>query len=535
MTKKIFLLVALNLILYSTFAQRPDTIWTNTIGGVGDECSGYTLADKPKMVFCSDGNLLVSGKDTSGFISPNYGSFDVFITKINPDNGDTIWTKNYGGEDWDFLTDIIATPDGGAIFCGYTYSVSNFGIHHDGSDTQDGFIAKIDNNGTLLWVKQYGGGDFLGNQGNDVLYKLVDLGSGNYIALGQTNSNNGDLTVDLTKFACGWILKIDSQGNKIFSKKIASPDHNEYNANVFKSGTLLSSKNDIILFGEIAYWQAAYKNWLVKIDTNGVEKWQKTNGCLSDNMACEIASLPNNEAVFTGLVYSQDGDVSPYVNTGLYSDIWIAKIDSSGNIIKQNVIGGMGADKTISIAVNSNGVYLGGMSNSHQFDLVIDSLGMDMFLAKLNSNLDTVWTFKFGGSGTSESISSIVLMPQSNHFFVAGNTNSNDRFIHDNHGGSDVWVAKFEDVSVGVESISSNSNFDLFPNPAQNRVDIVIPETSKNSSIAIYNSFGQMVFSCKSTDGKMSLNLESFPNGFYFVTLYAKEKSSTQKLIIHKD
>lgn len=524
-----------NLLIVTLFGQKPDTLWTKTIGGPGSECGGYSVADRPKMVYSTDGNLFITGVDTGSFVPNNNGAIDIFITKVNL-NGDTIWAKNYGGEDLDYITDIIPTADGGAMFCGYTYSLSNFGVHHDGSESQDGFIAKIDANGSLIWIKQYGGGDFLGSPGNDVLNKLIDLGNGNYFAVGQTTSNNGDLVVDLTKFACGWLLKIDAQGTKISSTKIASPDHDEWNGNIFKSGALLSDKKEIILFGEITYWQAAYKNWLVKIDTSGIVQWQKTNGCLSDNSACDIMPLNNNDAVFTSVVYSQDGDVTTpvYIN-GLSGDVWIAKIDSSGTIVKQKTIGGWGHDLPRALAVKGSDVFVGGMSNSHMFDPSLDSLGTDFFMFKLNNDFDTVWTMKFGGSGSSEQITSIVLNNNTNHFLVCGKTNSNDGYIQGNHGNTDVWIGEFVDFSMDVTSLSNNNSFSIYPNPANKTINIGAPQNFiNNTKLVVYNMLGEQVYENQLQEGRFSINVEQFPNGLYFVTLVSQNKSIMQKLVINR-
>jgi hypothetical protein len=91
-------------------AQAPDTLWTKKYGG-SDYENGYSVQQT------SDSSYVIVGR-TSSFGS---GLEDVYFIKTNA-NGDTLWTKTYGGIDYDAGRAVQQTTDGGYIIAGRTSS-----------------------------------------------------------------------------------------------------------------------------------------------------------------------------------------------------------------------------------------------------------------------------------------------------------------------------------------------------------------------------------------------------------------------------
>ena len=90
--KKISCLIALMLLcVLNIFAQAPDTLWSRSFGG--------SNKDVPfSIIETSDGGIAVAGitKSNNGDVFGHHGNQDVWIIKLNSE-GDTIWTKTYGG------------------------------------------------------------------------------------------------------------------------------------------------------------------------------------------------------------------------------------------------------------------------------------------------------------------------------------------------------------------------------------------------------------------------------------------------------
>jgi hypothetical protein len=83
-----------------------------------------------------------------GFISNTITGYDGYIVRLD-ENGDTLWTKNVGTSSWDFLNKIIVTPDSGFIAVGKSYGTATF--------DSDAWLVKLDKNGNTVWSKFYGG------------------------------------------------------------------------------------------------------------------------------------------------------------------------------------------------------------------------------------------------------------------------------------------------------------------------------------------------------------------------------------------
>ncbi|MBA3665454.1 MAG: T9SS type A sorting domain-containing protein [Bacteroidetes bacterium] len=112
-------------------------IWQKTFGGL-DWDFGYDL------VQATDGNIVICGT-TSSFGS---GNMDGFMCKFDL-SGTLIWQKFFGGAEDDELKSIIKTNDGKLATVGYTKS--------KGDLNGDCSFYKIDLNGDTLFTKSFGG------------------------------------------------------------------------------------------------------------------------------------------------------------------------------------------------------------------------------------------------------------------------------------------------------------------------------------------------------------------------------------------
>ncbi|MEO0019967.1 MAG: T9SS type A sorting domain-containing protein [candidate division WOR-3 bacterium] len=115
-----------------------DTIWTRTYGGEEADV-GYSVQQT------TDGGYIIAG----GTRSFGAGGVDVYLVKTDS-FGDTIWTRTYGGEEDDDARSVQQTTDGGYIVAGWTYSFST-------GDSADVYLIKTDANGDTIWTRTYGG------------------------------------------------------------------------------------------------------------------------------------------------------------------------------------------------------------------------------------------------------------------------------------------------------------------------------------------------------------------------------------------
>lgn len=98
-----------------------------------------------------------------------------------------------------------------------------------------------------------------------------------------------------------------------------------------------------------------------------------------------------------------------------------------------------------------------------------------------------------------------------------------------------VWI---DNPSVGISSLSHETNINLSPNPAKEFVDLTFYQQDEtNGNITVLNSLGQKLIHMTGKEfipGKnmVRLNTGSLPSGIYFVRIETPEFSRAQKLVI---
>jgi len=173
--------------------ENGNYLWNKTIGGVNSDES-YSVQQT------TDEGYIISGwTESSG-----NGNKDVYLVKTD-DNGDSLWTKTFGGTGNDEGKSVQQTNDGGYIITGSTQSFGNGGY--------DVWLIKTDENGDTLWTKTFGGSNW------DFGYSVQQTTDGGYIITGSTLSfGNGGGDV--------YIIKTDGNGNVTSTFNIPTPSSN---------------------------------------------------------------------------------------------------------------------------------------------------------------------------------------------------------------------------------------------------------------------------------------------------------------------
>ena len=263
-----------------------DTVWTKTYGGVKEEYGNSVQETQ-------DGGYIIAGT-TESF---GAGSCDVYLIKTDA-SGDTVWTKTYGGANYDRGNSVQETQDGGYIIAGSTESF--------GAGSADVYLIKTDAAGDTVWSKTYGGTD------GDAGYFVQSTQDGGYIIAGWT-----------TSFGAGWfdvyLIKTNSVGNTVWTRT--------YGGTKLDIGYSVQETQDggYIIVGETdTYISNSYKDvWLIKTDSVGDTVWTKIYG---------------DEIYYDGGYSVQETQDGGYIIAGFtesfgagYSDVWLIKTDSEGN------------------------------------------------------------------------------------------------------------------------------------------------------------------------------------------------------------
>jgi hypothetical protein len=111
--------------------QAGDTVWTRTYGRRGVDEIAYCVRQT------ADGGYLMAGE------ADDSGNEDVYLVRVDA-VGDTLWTRTYGGPNYDLAMESDQTPDGGFIVAGTALTA-----------TMDVYLLRTDANGDTLWTNKY--------------------------------------------------------------------------------------------------------------------------------------------------------------------------------------------------------------------------------------------------------------------------------------------------------------------------------------------------------------------------------------------
>jgi hypothetical protein len=82
---------------------------------------------------------------------------------------------------------------------------------------------------------------------------------------------------------------------------------------------------------------------------------------------------------------------------------------------------------------------------------------------------------------------------------------------------------------LGIYETASENNIMLFPNPANNYIEI---ETDlKDYSISIFDVMGKLMLKEKNSQNKTRIDISDFSIGIYFIQLQSGEKILNKKFI----
>ena len=294
----------------------------------------------------SKGNSYVTGyfagTVTFGAVQlTSYGSFDIFISKIDP-NGNCLWTRQAGGSDFDCGKGIAVDHAGNIYIVGTFRDTALFGsVQLIGYGSDDIFIAKYDSGGNCLWAEKAG------------------------------SKNQDDcLGIILDNEACSYITGYFQDTASFGSTLLLSPGSKEI--------------------------------YIAKYDSRGKCLWAKETGGGNLSIGLSIGLDADKRIYITGSFQGPGKFGAAHFNSNGKSDLFISRFDSAGNWIGSRSAGGPAEDVGYGIAVNEKGIcYVTGLfEGPAPFGLKkLRGFGKaDIFIAKYDSDGTCIWARQAGGN-----------------------------------------------------------------------------------------------------------------------------------------
>lgn len=438
-------------------AQSPALQWVKTTGGVYGKGVGYAIKLSTNQSFYAAGSFL--GKldfDSGAGVSylQSAGSDDAFICKYST-SGSLIWAKQIGGTGSDAASAITADGIGNVYTTGNFSGTADFNpgagvFNMTSSGATDIFVTKLDAAGNFLWAKKIGGviGGVNTPEGSTAIE--IDNASNVYLTgvfTGTVDFNPGSSVFNLTSAGSYdvFVLKLNASGDFVWAKKMGGALHDhcyglalDDSANIYTTGSFKANADFNPTGGSFTMTSAGDNDIFVsKLNSSGVFVWAKQFGGSFSDQGNSITTDALGNVYFTGQ-FSDTADFNPgssvfNLSSSGYFDIFISKLDLSGNMIWAKQIGGPNLETSNSIVVDGlsnvyvTGTYYGTADfdpGANVFNLTPGSLS-DIFVSKLNAAGNMVWAKSVGGGGYDFGYS-IAVNSSSNVFYIGSFSNQAD-------------------------------------------------------------------------------------------------------------
>ncbi len=432
---------------HATFSVAESSSYSTFFGGSMGE-------DATKVTFDNEGNTILIGQTpsedlpiTDNAFQSEYagGGWDGYVAKFSP-SGDLLYSSYLGGDQYEHVTTVRVDAQNNIILAGTTGS-TDFPVTPDAyqstkSDSLDGFIMKVAENGTLIYSTYFGG------TGEDWIYGMEFDASGNYMFAGSTGSSglatSGVIGTSIaggvidgfiaklsaegsTKLMFSYIggngvdriplMKIDSNFNYVIVGFIQSTDF-PVTGNAFQS--VASAQGDAIL---------------AKVSGDGTDLMYSTYiGGNDDDTGLSVALDSQDNMIISGYTESDDlavvNAIQPTFGGGA-ADIYIAKFNNTGSIQFLTYLGGNETDYAWEVITDpDDNIIVGGRTSSINYP-VHDGLNdthsgsFDGVVTKLSPDGQTNIVSSFVG-GSDSDIGEGLAVDDAGNVVLTGRTVSSD-------------------------------------------------------------------------------------------------------------
>ena len=360
-----------------------NVVWEKTFGGTADDRAfyavpagdGYLVLGSSKSIVAnttvgwalkldSDGNMVWNRTFLEGFGTElrsavnltdgfllvgnefsSSGDVNGYVARID-NQGTLLWKTIVGGEKIDKLFSGIATPDGFAVF-GLTYSYGN--------GQSEAWIVQLDGNGNVVWNKTYGG------SADNALRAGVLAQNGDYIMAGYTDAQ-GDNNYDFS------LLKVDAEGNMVWNKTYGGAESE-------KAYSMAKAPDGYVLVGEVGSLTTSTDAWVLKVNQNGNKVWDKTVGGKEADSPAYITPAKDGGYLVAGFTFSfGEGQ----------RDFWLFKITDQGQVLFSCTQGNEGFQEAYSVLETGNNAYvMVGWTDPTGQPALIGKATYDFYIVKL--------------------------------------------------------------------------------------------------------------------------------------------------------
>lgn len=538
--------------------------WAKNMGGRGNFNYGYGIAVD------ANGNSYTTGyyKGACDF-DPGAGSYsltsvggdDIFVVKLNS-AGNFVWARSMGGTLIEHGLSIALDSQQNVYLTGtfqgtvdFDPGAGTYTLASAGGD--DDFICKLDSAGNFKWARRVGNANVDGAAALAIDPSDNVLVTGFFHQIVDFDPGVGTATLITKGFSDGFILKLDNTGAFVWVKQMGGGSDDggsaitcDASGNVYTCGSY-GAVLDMDPGAGTYTVQAAGNNdiFISKLDASGNFVWGGSMGG-SNIDACGAIVLDRQGNIYTTGSFWGSGDLDPGVGTYTVADIgngdiFVEKLNSSGNLVWVKVMGGTGGEAGHGIAIDGNGnvITAGFYQGKADLDPGAGTVtytpvwGADIYVSCLDMNGDYVSSKVIGG-GVDDGAACLKL--DANDFiYTTGNFGGVVDFDPGSavmnltsNGADDIFILKMGPATVGIKEASATlSLLQLYPNPCSGAVT-VSSASSSSCVLKVMNMAGQVVMEVTDHDGgTVFIDMSTQPTGVYLLEAIQDNRISRAKLV----
>jgi len=292
--------------------------------------------------------------------------------------GDTLWTRTFGGSDYDVGYSVQQTTDGGYIIAGTTRSL--------GAGGYDACLIKTDAVGHMVWLRTYG------DTSDDGFRSVEQTSDGGFVMTGCTESRgagHGDV----------YLVRTNARGDTLWTRTFGGASRDEG-----FSARQTTDKGFIVAGLTQSFGAGDDDVYLIKTDAHGDTLWTRTFGGDDDDFGYSVRQTADGGYIVAGLneSYGAGGE-----------DVYLVRTNAAGDTLWTRTYGGPRSDEAHSVEVTADGGFVVAGS-TYSFG----AGSFDGYLIRTGPRGELLWTRTIGGPGDDGAWS--VAPAADGGFFVAG-------------------------------------------------------------------------------------------------------------------
>lgn len=416
----------------------PERNWNTFLGGAARDWAFAIAIDGNRNTYVTGLSAATWGSP----LNPFSGGYDVFVAKLDA-NGSLLWNTFLGGSGNDIGYGIALDASGNVYLNGLSRATWGSPIRpYDALD--DGFVAKLAANGSLLW------NTFLGGPGLDAgQARIVVDADGNSFVAGQSNATWGSPVTPYAGSWDGYVAKLDTNGALQWSTFVGG------SSNEYCRGIALDKDGNPYVSGDNYAVGGVQDAFVAKLNANGALQWSTPFGGPGWDMGSDIVVDGVGNAYMAGRAGSDWGaPVNPFSGGG--NDVLVAKLNANGAVLWHTFLGGSDADIGSGIALDASGnIYVTGDSGTTWgWPASPFAGGRDAFAAMLDANGSLRFNTFLGGPGSTMG-SGLVLDASGDCYLVGSEDATWGSPVRPYTGDWDGFVAKISPSAVAAPVLAS--------------------------------------------------------------------------------